>query len=61
MWNFILGFLSARAVRRSRSVRTLFLIVLFGATIAGLIYAYVIFKAVYERSETPNVHVHSSH
>jgi hypothetical protein len=31
-----------------------------GAVIAGLIYAFVMFQAVNERSHPPHVHAHSS-
>jgi hypothetical protein len=32
-----------------------------GCLIAGMIYAYVVFKAVSERSHDPHVHTHSTH
>ena len=32
-----------------------------GVLVAGLIYAYVVFKAVSERSEQHHVHTHSTH
>ena len=32
-----------------------------GVVIAGLIYAYIVFKAVSERSNSHHVHAHSTH
>jgi CBS-domain-containing membrane protein len=60
MWNFLFAFLSARAVVRSRFLRLTLLFVLFGALIAGLIYAAVVFNAVTERSHPSHVHPHTS-
>ena len=42
-------------------VRPLLKLFLIGVVIAGLIYAYVVFKAVSERSEPHHVHTHSTH
>jgi RsiW-degrading membrane proteinase PrsW (M82 family) len=61
MWNFILAFFAARAVRRSRPVRIVVLTILFGCFFAGLIYVYVVLQAVSERNNTPHVHAHSTH
>ena len=61
MLRFILDVLLLRKLFESRSTRVVLLIVFLGALIAGFIYAYVMFKAVYERSQAPNVHVHSTH
>jgi hypothetical protein len=33
----------------------------FGVLIAGLIYAFVVFQAISERSQHPHVHAHSTH
>jgi 4-hydroxybenzoate polyprenyltransferase len=61
MWNFLLGFLFARATGISRIVRPLLLLALFGAIIAGIIYSAVQFKALKERTHSPHVHAHSTH
>jgi len=61
MWNFILGFLFARATGISRFVRPLLVLTLLGVLIAGCIYAFVVFHAVEERSQPPHVHAHSTH
>jgi hypothetical protein len=42
-------------------VKPLLKLFLIGVVIAGLIYAYVVFKAVSERSRDPHVHTHSTH
>ena len=60
MWNFLLGFLGARATGASRIIRPLLLIVLIGAIIAGVIYALAVFQAINQRSQSPNVHAHSN-
>jgi hypothetical protein len=60
MWNFLLAFFSARAVGRSRVLRRLLALFLFGALIAALIYTGVVFHAVTERSHARHVHPHSS-
>jgi len=41
-------------------VKPLLKLFLIGVVIAGLIYAYVVFKAVSERSEQHHVHAHST-
>jgi general stress protein CsbA len=61
MWNFILGFLFARATGISRFVRPLLLLVLIGAVIVGFIYAAAIFKAANQRSDRDHVQHHSTH
>ena len=61
MWNFLLGFLFARATGVSRFVRPLLLIFLLGSIVAGLIYTAVVFHALTERNRAPNVQRHSTH
>jgi hypothetical protein len=65
MWNFLLAFFFGSAVSSSRTVRRLMrpVLILFaiGVLIAGLIYACAVFRAATERSQTPDVHAHSSH
>jgi NhaP-type Na+/H+ or K+/H+ antiporter len=61
MWNFLLGFLFARATGISRFVRPLLLLTLFGVLIAGFVYALVIFHAIDERSHGSHVHAPSTH
>jgi hypothetical protein len=60
MWNFLFAFLSARAIGSSRFLRLTLMFALFGALIAGLIYAAVVFKAISERSSAPHVRTHST-
>jgi hypothetical protein len=61
MWNFVLGFLFARATGASRIIRALLLIFLLGSVVAGLIYTAVVFHAVTERNQVPHVQRHSTH
>lgn len=60
MLRFVLDVLLLRNLIESRLVRVVFLVFLFGALIAGLIYAYVFVNAASERSHSPHVHAHSS-
>jgi hypothetical protein len=61
MWNFLLGFLFARATGASRIIRALLLVFLLGSVVAGLIYTVVVFHAVTERNQAPHVQRHSTH
>ena len=60
MLRFVLDVLLLRKLIDSRSVRVALLVFFLGVTIAGFIYACVVFKAVNERSHPPHVHAHSS-
>jgi hypothetical protein len=59
-WSF-LQYLSIRRLGLARPILVAFLAVLLGCLFAGLIYAYVVFHAVSERSQHPHVHTHSAH
>jgi hypothetical protein len=61
MWNFLLGFLFARATGASRIIRALLLVFLLGSVVAGLIYTAVVFHAITERNQAPHVQHHSTH
>ena len=61
MWNFLLGFLFARATGAARIIRPLLLLVLLGGVITGLIYAFAIFHAIEQRNHVPHARTHSSH
>lgn len=63
MWNFLFGLLLGDAIRKSpmgRFVRPILMACAVGVVIAGLIYTYVVFKAVNERSQEPHVPTNSS-
>ena len=60
MWNFLLGFLFARATGISRYARILLVLPAVGILIAGLIYAVVVFHALSERSAVHHVQSHST-
>ena len=61
MWNIILGFLFARATGAGRVIRVLLILTLLGAIVAGVIYAFVVFRTIQERSSASHVHAHSSY
>jgi hypothetical protein len=64
MWNFLLGLFIGDALRKASFgpfARLFMKLVIIGILIAGLIYTYVVFKAVSERSHAPYVHAHSTH
>ena len=61
MWNFLLGFLFARATGISRFVRPLLWLLLIGVVLAGIVYAFVVFNAVSERNRAPHVQQHSTY
>jgi hypothetical protein len=57
---FWLAILSGGKLRWPRWYIPVLVIFLIGILAAGLIYAVAVFNAVSERSQTPNVHAHSS-
>jgi hypothetical protein len=59
-WSF-LQYLSIRRLGLARPILLAFFTVLLGCLFAGLIYAYVVFHAVSERSQHPYGHTHSAH
>ena len=64
MWNFLTALFVGSTVGNTRTarrlVRPLLLLFAVGVVIAGVIYACVVFNAVSERSQAPNVHTHSN-
>ena len=60
MFKYQVHALAMRKAGLGRPLRDLFLVILLGCIIAGLIYAAVVIKAVNERSHPPHVHAHSS-
>jgi hypothetical protein len=58
---FWLAILSRGKLRWPRWFIPLLAIFLAGILVAGLIYTYVVFKAISERSQSPHVHAHSTH
>jgi hypothetical protein len=61
MSNIWLLLLSRVRLRRPRWFSPLVTLFAIGLIIAGLIYTYVVFQAVTERSHAPHVHAHSTH
>ncbi|CAN5457927.1 hypothetical protein BH10ACI4_BH10ACI4_04670 [soil metagenome] len=60
MFEYLLRVKALHRLGMGRPFRAAFIAVFVGATIAGLIYAFVVFHAVSERSHSPHVHAHSS-
>jgi hypothetical protein len=61
MSNIWLLLLSRVRLRRPRWFIPLVTLFAIGLIIAGLIYTYVVFQAVTERSHPPHVNAHSTH
>jgi hypothetical protein len=61
MFRFVLQVAFIRRVLQLGIVRLTLTLIVAGALIAGLIYTYVVFKAVTQRSRTPHVHATSPH
>ena len=60
MWNFLKGMLFVRATGSGRFVRLLLIAVLVGSIVAGVIYVFVVFRAVEERSSGHHVQHHTA-
>jgi hypothetical protein len=58
---FWLAILTRGRLRWPRWYISVFLIFLTGVLVAGLIYSFVVLKAVSERSQPSHVHAHSTH
>ena len=61
MLRFVLDVLLLRNLIQSRLARVALLVFFIGALIAGVIYAWVVFQAVTERSHLSNVPAYHSH
>jgi uncharacterized protein (DUF2062 family) len=65
MWNFLVALGAGSAIGKTKTAQRLWkpVVILFfvGVLIAGLIYAFVVFHAVEERSQPPHVHARSTH
>lgn len=60
MFEYLLRVKALHRLGMGRPFRAVFIAVFVGAVIAGLIYAFVMFHTVNERSHSPHVHAHSS-
>ena len=58
---WLVDVLMLRRLGLAKPFRYILLALFAGCLAAGMIYAYVVFKAVSERSEQPHVHTHSTH
>ena len=61
MFRFVLDVAFIRRVLQMRFVRYALVVLFFGALIAGVIYARVVFNALDERSPSPHAHTNSAH
>jgi hypothetical protein len=61
MFEYLLRVKALHRLGMGKSFRALFVVVLIGAIIAGMIYAFVVFQAISERSQSPHVHTRSAH
>ena len=59
-WSF-LQYLSIRRLGLAKPILFLFLTVVFGCLVAGLIYASIVFHATNERNRPSHVQRHSTH
>ena len=60
MWEFLMGFLFARATGTHRYVRILLFLILAGSVIAGVIYVGVVINALNERNHNSHAPAHST-
>jgi hypothetical protein len=60
MFEYLLRVKALHRLGMGKPFRAAFIAVFVGAIIAGLIYAFVVFHVVSERSHSPHVHAHSS-
>jgi hypothetical protein len=58
---WLVDILMLRRLGLARPFRYMLIVFFFGCLLAGLIYAYLVFHAVSERSEQHHVHTHSTH
>ena len=61
MFWYLMDVLALKKLGLARPLRYLFLLLLVGCLVTGIIYAYVVFHAISERSEQHHVHTHSTH
>lgn len=61
MFWYLMDVLALKKLGLARPLRYLFLLLLVGCLVTGIIYTYVVFHAVTERSEQHHVHTHSTH
>lgn len=61
MWNFLYGFLFARATGIARFIRPVLWLLLIGLVAAAIIYAAIVFNAVTGKGHKVHVQPDSSH
>jgi hypothetical protein len=60
MFWFVVDILTLRRLGLGKPFRYVLLALILGCLGAALIYTYVLFNAVIERSQAPHVHAHST-
>lgn len=60
MFEYLLRVKALHRLGMGRPFRAAFIAIFAGAIIAGLVYAFIVFQAVNQRSHPPHVHTHSS-
>ena len=58
---WLIDILMLRRLSLAKPFRYMLLVFFFGCLVAGLIYTYVVFNAISERSKSPHVHAHTTH
>jgi hypothetical protein len=61
MFKYQIHALAMRKLGLGRPFRLLFLLIILGCLVAGLIYSVVVFHALTERNSAPHVQHHSTH
>jgi hypothetical protein len=59
MFEYLLRVKALHRLGMGKPFRALFVVILIGAIVAGMIYTFVVFQAISERSHSPHVHTHS--
>jgi hypothetical protein len=60
MFEYLLRVKAMHRLGMGKPFRALFVVILIGAILAGMIYTFVVFQAISERSHSPHVHAHTS-
>jgi hypothetical protein len=61
MFEYLLRVKALHRLGMGKPFRALFVLVLIGAIVVGMIYAFVVFQAISKRSASSHVHTHTAH
>jgi hypothetical protein len=59
MFEYLLRVKALHRLGMGKPFRALFVVIIIGAIVAGMIYTFVVFQAISERSHSPHVHTQS--